>query len=78
MVDGGGIGLGKLAIELPGAGRVGVESSLELRIPAELLTLSVQSSNFVMPNFNGSAGLCGIGALRSAHEIQRIWGTVNF
>jgi hypothetical protein len=45
MEDGGGSGSGGLVIELPGGGRVRVESPLQLRLAAELLTMMAQSSN---------------------------------
>ena len=45
MEDGGGKGSGGLVIELPGGGRVRVESPLQLRLAAELLSMMAQSSN---------------------------------
>jgi len=45
MEDGGGSGSGWLVIELPGGGRVRVDSPLQLRLAAELLTMMAQSSN---------------------------------
>jgi len=44
-MEGGGSGLGGLVIELPGGGRVRVESPLQLRLAAELLTMMAQSGN---------------------------------
>ena len=45
VMDGGGSGPGGLVIELPGGGRVRVESPLQLRLAAELLTMMAQSGN---------------------------------
>ena len=45
VMEGGGSGLGGLVIELPGGGRVRVDSPLQLRLAAELLTMMAQSSN---------------------------------
>ena len=44
VMEGGGSGLGGLVIELPGGGRVRVESPLQLRLAAELLSMMAQSS----------------------------------
>jgi hypothetical protein len=45
MEDGGGKGWGGLVIELPGGSRVRVDSPLQLRLVAELLTMMAQNSN---------------------------------
>jgi DNA-binding transcriptional regulator/RsmH inhibitor MraZ len=45
VMDGGGSGPGGLVIELPGGGRVRVDSPLQLRLAAELLTMMAQSGN---------------------------------
>jgi hypothetical protein len=45
VMEGGGSGSCGLVIELPGGGRVRVESPLQLRLAAELLTMMAQNSN---------------------------------
>ena len=45
VMEGGGSGSGGLVIELLGGGRVRVESPLQLRLAAELLSLMAQNSN---------------------------------
>jgi len=45
VMESGGSGSGGLVIELPGGGRVRVDSPLQLRLAAELLTMMAQSSN---------------------------------
>jgi hypothetical protein len=45
VMEGGGSGSCGLVIELPGGSRVRVESPLQLRLAAELLTMMAQNSN---------------------------------
>jgi len=45
VMEGGGSGSCGLVIELPGGGRVRVESPLQLRLAAELLSMMAQNNN---------------------------------